>query len=314
MVNKMSYDASAGVLNLEDIEVMGATALGVDPDTGAQIQEGMEGAHLDIVDFEEGSNRFTYADDPELIEMLTKLVDERMQAFINSGDTAQNLGKEGQTLDHSNPQIFKLTMPDGVVKEFELSSDEIDFALRNLVNETYADDDHWYDVTVYPDTNTVIMSNWYSYTPEDYRQEYSREDDNFALVGERVPVKRIWATDEEIAALNQIKTDKASLEQKLEEVNTILGTYQAAEAEAKKQELLNGAEYSVISDSDEYKELAENHADFSVDEVRDKLNAMLLAYAKKQFAVKPEAVKPQGIVIPVVDSKKSKSPYGGLFD
>lgn len=217
-------------------------------------------------------------------------------------------------MDHSNPQIFKLTMPDGVVKEFELSSDEIDFALRNLVNETYADDDHWYGVTVYPDTNTVIMSNWYSYTPEDYRQEYSREDDNFALVGERVPVKRIWATDEEIAALDQIKADKASLEQKLEEVNTILGTYQAAEAEAKKQELLNGAEYSVISGSDEYKELAENHADFSVDEVRDKLNAMLLAYAKKQFAVKPEAVKPQGIVIPVVDSKKSKSPYGGLFD
>lgn len=314
MVNKMSYDADKGILNLEDIVVMGATALGTDPESGEPVQEGMEGAHLEITDFSADNNRVNYADDPALVEMLKKLVDERLEAFVNSGDPAQNLGKEGQAMENSNPQVYMLTMPDGTVRKFELSSDEIDCALRRLVNETYADDEHWYDVTVYPDTTTLVMENWMSWVPEAYRQEYSREGDTFSLVGERTAVKRIWATDEEISAIDQIKADKAELERRLDEVNNLLGTYQAAEAEQRKLDLLNSADYSVISDTDEYRELFENHSDLSIDEVSNKLNAMLLAYAKKKFAVKPEVQKPKGITIPVVNNKKAKSPYGGLFD
>lgn len=50
-INKMSYSAENKILILEDIELLGCTLLGIDPDSGDEVQEGMKGARLDIEDF-----------------------------------------------------------------------------------------------------------------------------------------------------------------------------------------------------------------------------------------------------------------------
>ncbi len=68
-INEMSYDAKEKELVLEDVEVVGVTCLGTDPETGDPVEEGMEGARLDIADF---SNSFTNYDIKLLKEMLDK--------------------------------------------------------------------------------------------------------------------------------------------------------------------------------------------------------------------------------------------------
>ena len=74
-VKEMSYNAEDKVLLLEDVVVMGATLLGVDPVTKEEVGEGMEGARIDLADFsEENNSTFSHFNkDQKLIEVLEKL-------------------------------------------------------------------------------------------------------------------------------------------------------------------------------------------------------------------------------------------------
>ncbi len=71
-INEMSYDSKEKELILEDVDVVGVTCLGTDPDTGEEVEEGMEGARLDISDFSVESEVLTTFDVKLLKEMLNK--------------------------------------------------------------------------------------------------------------------------------------------------------------------------------------------------------------------------------------------------
>ena len=73
-VNELSYDVDNKELRLEDVEVMGLTLLGVDPDTGEEVKEGMEGAHVQIEDFSVENNSLTFN---------SKLINEIAEAVAN---------------------------------------------------------------------------------------------------------------------------------------------------------------------------------------------------------------------------------------
>lgn len=74
-VNSMEYSIRDKVLRLTDVEVLGATCLGRDPDDGSQVGEGMEGARLDIEDFSVENNSVQFAQDSNLVNKLDKLID-----------------------------------------------------------------------------------------------------------------------------------------------------------------------------------------------------------------------------------------------
>lgn len=79
LINEMSWDVDQGALSLDDFEVQGVTLLGrsIDAnDYGTQIEEGMEGARLDLEDFKEDNNsviRFSNDENSKLIETLDRL-------------------------------------------------------------------------------------------------------------------------------------------------------------------------------------------------------------------------------------------------
>lgn len=94
-INEMSYDAKEKELIFEDVEIIGVTCLGVDPETGEQVEEGMEGARLDIADF--SSEGLTNYDIKLLKEMLNKyknVEDFTLQKGESMGDENQNLNPE----------------------------------------------------------------------------------------------------------------------------------------------------------------------------------------------------------------------------
>lgn len=86
-INEMSYDAKEKELVLEDVEVVGVTCLGTDPETGEAVEEGMEGARLDIADF---SNSFTTYD----IQLLKKMLDKYKSVENFALQKGEDMGDE----------------------------------------------------------------------------------------------------------------------------------------------------------------------------------------------------------------------------
>lgn len=84
IINAMSYNANERVLELEDIIVQGATCLGVDPETGEEVGEGMKGARLDIADFSVENNSVHFDANEELLNEIKKLNENLSHININS--------------------------------------------------------------------------------------------------------------------------------------------------------------------------------------------------------------------------------------
>ena len=106
-VNEMSYSADEHLLYLDDVEVMGVTLLGRNPETGEEVGEGMEGARLDIADFSVQNNSVIANQQDKLIESLDKLTQMLSNFNINSEEGGSNLvskfeellEKQGKTVD-----------------------------------------------------------------------------------------------------------------------------------------------------------------------------------------------------------------------
>lgn len=208
---------------------------------------------------------------------------------------------------------YSVNFSDGSVKTFGLTLDEMQFALYNLVNDTYSEADNaWYNVIVDVDDNKVIMNDWWNGNA--YRQSFERVDDKFALVGERVAVHSIWVTDEEESAINNMKSNYSKMETELNE-------YKEKELNASKDALLNSESYSSIVDTDEYQAIIsednkETFAAMSASELEDSLDKIMLKYAKAgklAFASKTNDNTPsvKGISLPVKTPAK-RGRYGGL--
>lgn len=165
-----------------------------------------------------------------------------------------------------NPEKYSVTMSDGSVKEFSLSLDEISMSLYNLVNQMYGEADNaYYGVIVYED-NTLIMSDYWN--GKYYRQSFSRDGDNFSLVGDRVAVHSVWVTDEEDASLNEMRSNYSSV---VEELNT----YKEKESNEKKENLFNSEDYNGIKNTEDFVELKKHSKEYSLDELSEKLDKII---------------------------------------
>lgn len=188
-------------------------------------------------------------------------------------------------------------------KTFAISLDDIQFALNSLVNDTYSEQDGcYYATTVYED-HLVMIDYW---TGKAYKQSYKKRKDSYSLTGDRVPVKSCWLTAEEEQAIDNMRSNYAAIETQLKE-------YQAKEETAQKNALFVSEDYASIADKDEFKELAENHAEFSVDELKSKLDEIILSYAKKGGLAFTATSKPEVPGLNFVSSLTSNKPEKNSF-
>lgn len=174
-------------------------------------------------------------------------------------------------------------------------------ALYELVNDTYADDDTWYDVQVYDDDKYVIMIDYWR--GKGYKQSYKVKKDSYSLVGDRVEVYSQWLTQDEIKKLEDIRANYSVVVEKLSKY----------EDEPKKAEILNSDCYSSIANNEDFVELVNDHFDMSVEDVASRADEILLNAAKSNtFSVAVNTKKLNVKPIPAA-SKKTKR-YGSLFD
>ena len=206
----------------------------------------------------------------------------------------------------------KFSMTNGEeTREFSLSLTDKLYAMSALVNETYGElDNDFYDVNVYEDEKFVEMYGWF--TGKAYRQSFKIKKDSYQLVGDRIEVYARYLSDDEIKALDKMKSDFAELQNTYAEKVELLEKY---ESEPDKMEILNSTKYGYVADTKEFNELRENHFDLSVDEVTAKANEILLSYAESgslKFTA-DEGHKENFRQIPYVKAEKKTGRYGNLF-
>ena len=123
-VNEMSYSAEEHLLYLDDVEVMGVTLLGRNPETGEEVGEGMEGARLDIADFSIQNNSVIANQQDRLIESLDKLTTMLANFNINPAESGEL--KEGGNLVNKFEELLE---------QYGKTVEDIDFEYDNLTDE-----------------------------------------------------------------------------------------------------------------------------------------------------------------------------------
>lgn len=307
-VNEMSYDIDTATLLLTDIEVVGCTCLGINPETGEEVQEGMEGAHIQLEDFSAENNKIKYDVDNEFVEVIKKLIDEALNDKENAGKEEKPMALEnneavGNQDQFENDSIectvdYSITA-NGKTLDFKRSVNEEIMALDSLVNQMY-DDDIYYTL-VYPEDSYVIMNGWCGGC---YRQSYVVENNEYALVGEREIVTPVYMTKDEESKYDEMM---GSYDSVVEELNKY-------KEEPEKLDVINSDEYTLIKETSEYSELCkkENYFNMTKEEIVEKLNGILLDYAKKpNFAEQPKNNNNSRIGFSVDKIKKN---YGSLLD
>lgn len=190
---------------------------------------------------------------------------------------------------------------------FSVSLSEILSAMSELVNATYSESDNdWYMVDVYESEKSVVFVG--CWTGAAYKQSYKVRNDVYSLTGDRIPVKMRYLTSDEEAELDKMRSNYSSIESKLAKY----------EAEPEKIAVLESDDYASIRESEEFAALREekNHFDLSVDEVKGKLDEILLTYAKAgkiEFASDSKKRYPNMKKLFTNNKNNKSSRYGNLF-
>lgn len=187
------------------------------------------------------------------------------------------------------------------IKDYELSHDDIRFALYNLLADYENADNDWYYIESVYD-NHFVYSNWSG--EKIFGQSYSKDGDNVSFDGERYSLHKELLTDAEYVELQNMRSNYAALVEFKE-------TIEKNELHAKREEILTNEKYASISDNEDFKKLVENMDKYSLEELEKEAK---IIFADNIDITKFEAKdnKPEVKIFGNIKTKKTGR-YGNLF-
>ena len=268
---------------------------------------------------------FDYSElsDEELEAKFAEVFDEDNNADgDNSGDNTTNEPSNDNEGDGENP-----TEPEGstdgdnegegqnfenMTKTFEISHDDIRYALYNLLSSYEDADNEWYYITGVYDSYFVYES-WDG--GKIYGQKYTKDNDNVSFDGERYNLHKEYLTDSEYTEIQDMRSNYSSV---VEELNT----YKSAEVFADKMTVFDDEAYSEYLDTDEFKALMSEDSvnKYSKEELSEKADATLgkLVKKNKTFSFAGETPQKKHVSRVAFNAEKETEdtykPYGDLFD
>lgn len=227
----------------------------------------------------------------------------------NEGDGENTTEPEGTT-DGDNEgegQNFE-----NMTKTFEISHDDIRYALYNLLSSYEDADNEWYYITCVYDSYFVYES-WDG--GKIYGQKYTKDNDNVSFDGERYNLHKEYLTDSEYTEIQDMRSNYSSV---VEELNT----YKSAEVFADKMTVFDDEAYSEYLDTDEFKALMSEDSvnKYSKEELSEKADATLgkLVKKNKTFSFTGETSQKKHVSRVAFNAEKETEdtykPYGDLFD
>lgn len=233
--------------------------------------------------------------DDELVEAFTKAFDETDSADDGSEGADTPSGSEtttdgneegennpteknpdesekGDTTEDETPFIdddeSKKKINNALTRTFEISHDDIRYALYNLLSSYEDADNEWYYITGVYDSYFVYES-WDG--GKIYGQKYTKDNDNVALDGERYSLHKTYLTDSEYAEIESMRSNYA-------ELKAFKDNVEKNELHSKKESLLADEKYSVLSDNEAFTELKKNMDNYSLDDLETKAKVIFADY------------------------------------
>ena len=224
----------------------------------------------------------------------------------NDGEGEGEGSSEPDGTDGEGQTFEKMT------RTFEISHDDIRYALYNLLASYEDADNEWYYITGVYDSYFVYES-WDG--GKIYGQKYTKDNDNVAFDGERYTLHKEYLTDSEYAEIQNMRADYSSI---VEELNT----YKSAKVFADKMTVFDDEAYAEYLDTDEFKALMSEESvnQYSKEELSEKADATLGKLVKKNKTFSFAGETPQKKHVNRVafnaekETEETYKPYGDLFD
>ena len=293
-ISDLSFNSKEKYLEINDFYFSGITCLGTNPETGKEIQEGMEGSRLDLSDFSEQNNSiFAGKEGGDPVEENIREEESQIQEETQIEDEMQTQTEEPET-------VYQLILGEHTF-EYDTSMNDIIAALNELVNVVYSDADcDWYSVTVYNDY-LIMYGMW---NGRAYKQSYSESEGVYTLTGDREEVYMNYLTKEEEDKLADMRANYDALVQ-------FKADTEAAAVRAEKEVILSDEKYAVIADTEAFKALKSDMDKYDKEDLAIRAKALLGDYYSN-FAAHEEPRKKVGIENN--PAKVEDKPYGNLFD
>lgn len=282
-----------------------------------------------IQNLQKGGNESQMTKFEELLEKYSKtaedvtfeyegLSDEELEAKFaeafesdsEESNTEENAAAETETGTAIDAKFEKsYTNKNGEVKTFAVSLSNKRCALNELVWAS-SDGNNYYDVVDIfegenESDNYIIMINYES--REMFKQGYTFDGTNYALLDNRVAVTCMYLTEEEKTTLETMRKVYPEMEAKL----------QHYEEEPKKLEVLNSSDYAGVEDNAEFAALKsmDAHFEMSVNEVKAKADEILLNAAKSNSLNFEKKTETQVTAMKAIQTEmpKKSGRYGNLF-
>ena len=197
-----------------------------------------------------------------------------------------------------------------MTRTYEISHDDIRYALYNLLSSYEESDNDWYYITGVYDSYFVYES-WDG--GKIYGQKYTKDNDNVAFDGERYTLHKEYLTDSEYTEIQNMRSNYSTV------VNE-LNQYKYNEEFADKMTVFEDEAYTDYLETDEFKTLMSKETvdKYSKEELAEKADATLGKFVKstKTFSyTENKTKKPIASVKVFSDVNKTRKPsrYGDLF-
>lgn len=191
--------------------------------------------------------------------------------------------------------------------KFEISHDEVRYALYNLITQFEELDNEWYYIRSVYDTH-FVMQGWSA--GDIYGCKYTKDGDSVALDGERYRLYEELLTESEKASLEEMRSNYSAIQTKLSK-------YEKAELDAQKDAIFADESYANFLNDEEFKQLISNKDDYSLEELKIKTEIAFAKCVKKSgaFAAKTVEAKQNGSRHTFTKANKEikKKPYGNIF-
>lgn len=163
----------------------------------------------------------------------------------NPDESEKDTPKENETSDNTSistddDETKKKKVDNALTRTFEISHDDIRYALYNLLSSYEEVDNEWYYITGVYDSYFVYES-WDG--GKIYGQKYTKDNDIVAYDGERYTLHKTYLTDSEYAELESMRSNYAELKEFKE-------TSEKNALHVQREEILTSEKYSVISEKD----------------------------------------------------------------
>lgn len=343
-IENLAYNAKEKYLDLKKFYLSASTLLG-SYDDGTKVEEGMLGSRADMVNFSKENNSIKFESNDELKQIIQSSIQEAFnninnlrkeenqmsfdenatviespeeevafeEEVISETETqeaeAEQSTEEVTEIEDNQQESEDVTPSEDIKfsKQFEISHEDIRCALYALLTSFEEEDNEWYYITSVYDDSFVYEGMFNA--DNKYKQHYIKDGDNIAFDGERIHMNVEYLTDNELTALNAMRSN-------YEEISEKLAKY---EAEPEKVTILESEDYAQIRETEEYSNLAKRETYFELDkeELSSKLDEILLNYAKQnklEFAAKTEGSQNVTMKrILTIEPKNTKGRYGRIF-